>query len=72
MNWPRSAISSTSYRILNVLDLPSDLSDSLMDSLNLSNDCGKIVNPQYHPDLAEWLKANGEDPTECFIAWASW
>lgn len=72
MSAPKSIIEPAGYRRLNVMNLPSPLNYDLCAALELRNDSSCVVNPEYHPALAEWLKENGEDPTECFLAWASW
>lgn len=59
------------YEFLDYHELPDDIWDDVCDSLNMSNDMGRIVNPDYHPLLKEWMIANGHE-VKCYILWASW
>ena len=59
------------YKFIDYADIPKEVRDELCDGCP-SNDCGTIVNPSYHSKFKEWLEANGEDVTKCYIIWWSW
>jgi hypothetical protein len=66
-----STVHPAKYQILEVMKLPIEVVDELCDEC-ASNDSGKIVNPEYYPELKKWLVANGHSDTDCYIGWWSW
>jgi hypothetical protein len=67
----KEIIGNCPYRILEIIRLPESIQDELSDSCK-GNDTGRIINPEYYPELKKWLSDNGYDSTECFIGWWSW
>jgi hypothetical protein len=59
------------YQILEVMNLPQNIQDHLLDDCP-GNGTGRIINPEYKPLLKQWLKDNGYNDEECFLAWWSW
>jgi hypothetical protein len=62
----------SNYEFLDYHELPEDVWDEVADAYNMSNDMGRIVNPEYHPKLKTWLEANNGHKVKCYILWASW
>jgi hypothetical protein len=60
------------YRVLEIGRLPRDLRDKLLVKLEIRNGDYTVCNPTYHAELAQWLREQGENPDEIFLAHDSW
>lgn len=58
------------YGIIQDRYLPDAVRDELCNDCP-GNDCGVIINPEYRPLFAEWLKSE-DMPIDCYIIWFSW